>query len=277
MQNLLLLFAVYFLLTCEQHSTSKNISFSKQTVVDSIIRNIQPPAGYHRKTQAPGSFGEWLGNLRLKKDRTVYLFNGSRKANQDVQFAVIDISVGNKDLQQCADAVMRLRAEYFFSKGMDDSICFHDGNSTAISFSKWLKGERWKAKGDRLISYRISGSTTDRKKEFPNYLELVFSYCGTYSLSKELRQVDRLDKIKPGDVFIKGGFPGHAMIVVDVAENIRGEKVFMLAQSYTPAQDIHIVKNPASSFDTPWYPLSGQTEIETPEWVFQTSCLKTWN
>src|SRR5215471_12823760 len=111
MQNLLLLFVVYLLSTCEQNSTSKNISFSKQTVADSIISNIQPPAGYHRITQASGSFGEWLGKLRLKKDRTVYLFNGNRKANQDVQFAVIDVSVGNKDLQQCADAVMRLRAE----------------------------------------------------------------------------------------------------------------------------------------------------------------------
>jgi hypothetical protein len=172
---------------------------------------------------------------------------------------------------------MRLRAEYFFSKGWDDSICFHDANATAISFSKWLKGERWRANGNQLVKYRVVTTSVDRKKEFQNYLELVFNYCGTYSLCKELRQVEQLDKIKPGDVFIKGGFPGHAMIVVDVAENNHGDKAFMLAQSYMPAQDIHIVKNPTASSDTPWYPLSGQKEIETPEWTFQASQLKSWN
>ena len=34
------------------------------------------------------------------------------------------------------------------------------------------------------------------------------------------------------------------MIVADVAFNKKGEKIFILAQGYMPAQDIHIVKNP---------------------------------
>ncbi|MDR3713868.1 MAG: DUF4846 domain-containing protein [Puia sp.] len=58
------------------------------------------------------SFGEWLRSIPLKKDKTVYLYDGSRKQNQSAQFAVLDISVGKEDLQQCADAVMRLRAGY---------------------------------------------------------------------------------------------------------------------------------------------------------------------
>jgi hypothetical protein len=160
---------------------------------------------------------------------------------------------------------------------MDDSICFHTGSATPISFSKWLDGQRWKPKGNDLVPFYLSSHGNDRKKEFENYLETVFNYCGTYSLSKELRKVKDLEKIKPGDVFIKGGFPGHAMIVVDVAENDRGEKVYMLAQGYMPAQDIHIVKNPAESEKTPWYKLSNQIDIETPEWNFQTTDLKTWH
>ena len=51
-----------------------------------------------------------------------------------------------------------------------------------------------------------------------------------------------------GDVFIKGGFPGHAVVVLDMAENDRtGQRVFLLAQSYMPAQDIHIMKNPTNA------------------------------
>ena len=39
----------------------------------------------------------------FKKDKTVYLFDGSQKINQQAQFAVLNISVGKKNLQQCAD------------------------------------------------------------------------------------------------------------------------------------------------------------------------------
>jgi len=47
--------------------------------------------------------------------------------------------------------------------------------------------------------------------------------------------------IEPGDVMIRAGSPGHAMLVVDVAEDERGRRIYLLAQSYMPAQDIHIV------------------------------------
>jgi hypothetical protein len=277
MQILLFLFAVATLVGCEENSTTSNAVFTSPANIDSLLGNINPPPGYHRIKQPVGSFGEWLRTIRLKKDRHVYLYNGRLKSNQDAQFAVLDIPVGNKDLQQCADAVMRLRAEYFFNKGMDDSICFHDGDGTAIAFAKWLKGVRWRENGNHLVAYQGNSTISTRVKEFQNYLETVFTYCGTFSLSNELRKISEPGKMKPGDVFIKGGFPGHAMIIVDVAENDRGEKVFMLAQSYTPAQDIHIVRNPAESNFTPWYKLSEQTVIETPEWTFEITNLKTWN
>jgi hypothetical protein len=217
------------------------------------IGDIPVPQGYERVKSEKGSFGEWLRGVALKKDDHVYLYNGSLKRNQAAQFAVLDISVGNKDLQQCADAVMRLRAEYLYSEGRFNEIMFWDNENHCYRYTQG-----------------------NDRKAFDHYLENVFSWCGTASLEKQLNRVARLQEIIPGDVFIKGGFPGHAMIVTDVAINKEGKKVFMLAQSYMPAQDIHVVKNPLSEEQHPWYTVAEGKDIVTPEWVFTCDQLKSW-
>ena len=216
------------------------------------IADIPLPTGFKRIVAAPGAFTVWLRTLPLKKDKTVYLYNGDRKKNQSAQFAVIDISVGTKDLQQCADAVMRMRAEYLYSQQRFAEIDFTDNNQH---------------------HYRIPANAG--RNEFDQYLEQVFSRCGTLSLSRQLDAVNDFTGIEPGDVLIKGGSPGHAMMVVDVAVDSSGRKVYLLAQSYMPAQDIHIVVNPANSALSPWYEVK-DSFIPTPEWGFETSQLKKW-
>ncbi|RYY42631.1 MAG: hypothetical protein EOO06_20895 [Chitinophagaceae bacterium] len=88
------------------------------------IQKIPLPAGYKRISHPLHSFAGWLRDLPLKEDKTVYLYNGQLKRNQSAQFAVLDVSVGNRDLQQCADAVMRLRAEYLFERQQYSSLLF---------------------------------------------------------------------------------------------------------------------------------------------------------
>ncbi|HKO82672.1 MAG TPA: DUF4846 domain-containing protein [Chitinophagaceae bacterium] len=98
-------------------------------------------------------------------------------------------------------------------------------------------------------------------------------YC---LIRKAIESVTGLGLFQPGDVFIKGGFPGHAMIVVDIAQNKKGGKIFMLAQSYMPAQDIHIVKNPMNEKLSPWYEVSDSDEIITPGLTFTKQSLRKW-
>jgi hypothetical protein len=105
---------------------------------------------------------------------------------------------------------------------------------------------------------------------FIKHMYNVFSVCNSWSLEKELRP-KRLQDVQIGDVLIKGGFPGHVVIVVDVAVNKNGDKAFMLAQSYMPAQDIHILKGE----EGPWYFVKEGT-IDTPEYTFYSNQLKTW-
>ena len=50
----------------------------------------------------------------------------------------------------------------------------------------------------------------------------------------------------------------------------------MLAQGYMPAQDIHVVKNPANEILSPWYEAGEEVVIVTPEWEFKRDQLFSW-
>lgn len=84
-----------------------------------------------------------------------------------------------------------------------------------------------------------------------------------------------IEDVQIGDVFIQAGSPGHCVIVVDMAVNeTTGDKIVMLAQGYMPAQYIQILIGDKE--DSPWFSLGKEGEFRTPEWVFQTTDLKTW-
>ncbi|MBL7889594.1 MAG: hypothetical protein JNL24_08580, partial [Bacteroidia bacterium] len=94
---------------------------------------------------------------------------------------------------------------------------------------------------------------------------------------KELKQVSNLNDIQIGDVFIKGGFPGHAVLVVDVCENIKTKKrLFLIQQSYMPAQEIHVLKNYNDASLNPWYSVEFGDVLKTPEWDFSKTSLMRW-
>ena len=105
---------------------------------------------------------------------------------------------------------------------------------------------------------------------------MVFAYSGTLSLEKELISVS-IDNMNIGDVFIVGGSPGHAVIVVDMAVNSFGEKIFLLAQSYMPAQQTQLLINPMDGEISPWYSLNGKEKLITLQRTFELDTLKSWN
>ncbi len=127
------------------------------------VKSIPTPDGYKRVST--DGFGTYLRNLKLKNDKTVYLYNHEKKLNQDAQFAVIDMSVGDMDLQQCADAVIRLRAEYLFQSGKFSKIKFTNVQGTVLQFKP---------------PYDHGHLTL--------FLEYVFRFCNSYSLNKEVKK-----------------------------------------------------------------------------------------
>lgn len=255
---------------------TNNYLYSWQTDYDcnrSLFNNIDLPKGYKRIIFDKESFASWLQHIPLNASNIVYLFNGEKKYNQNAQYKVLDIDVGDKDLQQCADAVMRLRAEYLYSSNQYDKIHFNYTNGINIPFSKWSSGYYPSLKGNKVVW--TASANNKSYKSFKKYMLNIFMYAGTASLEKEMKSIS-LSEIEPGDVLIKGGFPGHAVTVIDVVVNKEtNDKAFLIAQSYMPAQSIHILKNPNNNELSPWYSTNEIKDvINTPEWTFYSNQLK---
>lgn len=242
---------------------------------NTIATRFRTPEGYMRVQVKENSFADFLRNSKLKPDGSpVHLFDGSVK-NRNVHAAVIDYDAGTRDLQQCADAVIRLRAEYFLQSQQYKKIHFNFTNGFNCEYSRWRQGYRVKVNGNK-VSWVKRSSSDSSYKSFREYLDIVFTYAGTISLYHELSPA-KFEEMQIGDVFIRPGSPGHAVLVADMAESKDGSKLYLLAQSYMPAQEIHILKNPLNKKISPWYKLSDHKTIVTPEWIFNSKDLRKFD
>lgn len=156
------------------------------------------------------------------------------------------MDIDSVDLQQCADAIIRLRAEYLYSKGLYDKIHFNFSNGFRCDYTKWAEGNRVKITGNHA-KWEKTNNVDYSYKTFREYLLTVFTYAGTISLYNELEPVRTTrdsTNFGVGTIIIEPGNPGHAVIVVDMIEKIEHswQKAILLAQSYMPAQEIEILK-----------------------------------
>lgn len=240
-----------------------------------IIDRYLTPIGFERIEVEENSFGEFLRNQELKPyGEKVLYFDGREKNKSNVYDSVFQVDIGNRDLHQCADAIMLLRAEYLYSIEEYDDIKFNFVSGFKAEYKKWMEGNRINVDGNNVNYYRAT-EYSNTYESFRKYMDMVFAYSGTLSLNQELQSVDIVD-MKIGDVFIVGGSPGHAVIVVDMAEDKNGDKIFMLAQSYMPAQQTQLLINPNDKIISPWYSLKEAERLITPEWSFDLESLKTW-
>ncbi len=237
---------------------------------NTIESRFAAPRGFTRVSAPKGSFAEYLRCVPLKPDGAAVHYYDGRVKPRDVAEAVLDVDVGERDLQQCADAIMRLRAEYLYERGKYDDIHFNFANGFRAEYAKWRNGYRITVTGNDAAWVRTA-APSDSHRDFRKYLDLVFAYANTTSLAREMAHVE-VAKMGVGDVFID---QGHSIIVVDMAEDAAaGKKVFMLAQSYMPAQEIHILKNTGDPGLSPWYDLDFGDTLQTPEWTFTSRDLK---
>ena len=235
-----------------------------------IATRICTPEGFER--EEGNAYEEFIRNQALMPHGSpVLLYNGTEKGNQNAHVAVLSIDVGERDRQQCADAALRLRCEFLYATEQFDKINYRLTNGDEFPYDKYRKGYRLNVE-DNSTSLVKTASADNSYAVFRKYCDILFAYAGTISVEKESQAIPKED-MRIGDIFVIGGSPGHCVIVMDMCENANGSKQFLLGQSYMPAQQIHILKNPASQ--SPWYSVDDlKFPLSTPEWTFQSECLK---
>jgi hypothetical protein len=243
------------------------------------INQIPTLEGYVRDTPQVGSFSAYLQNLPLKQDNNVvYTYEGKPRWYQDSHFAVVKLDVGKKNLQQCADVIIRLRAEYLFAQNRNQEISFHFTNGDTASYQKYLQGYRPIPDGN-VVQWVKKEPSTSSVPVLHQYLEMVYTYAGTASLAQELKKVKRFEEMEIGDVLVKPGVPlGHAVLIVDSARHPQtGEKIFLIAQGNTPAEEMHVIKNFDQPELTPWWKIPADRTFRIQGTEFRDEDIRRFN
>ncbi len=231
----------------------------------SIASRIAEPAGFAR---VPASgFAEWLRHLPLRPGRPPIRDRKGHVLPREPHVAIVDIDV--LPHQECADSAMRLRAEWLRASGRDAEVRFRFTSGDEASLERWQQGYRPQVSGNR-VTWRRSAAPDRGDATFRAYLATLFNYAGSASLEKETGALP-LGELAIGDLFVQGGFPGHVVVVVDLAEHpTTHERVFLLAQGFMPAQDLHVVRGPRDG----WFPVDFGPTLVTPDWTFRREHLR---
>ncbi|GAB2613383.1 DUF4846 domain-containing protein [Belliella aquatica] len=246
------------ILSCTGTEPNLNESNILENQGKTVYERFPAPKGFQKQMNPIGSWPAFLQGYPLLSSGSPLLdYKGNPISDQKSHVAVLNIDVGKKDLQQCADAIIRLRAEYLWQTDKKDQIDFKFTSGHSYSWQSYANGTRPEVKGNKVTFSNVT--TPDQSYDaFRRYLDIVFMYAGTISLHRDMKAVERKSEYQIGDALVHPGSPGHAVVIVDKAKNLKGEVIYLLAQGYTPAQSIHIVKSGHSGI-SPWFriPTSG--------------------
>lgn len=211
----------------------------------------------------------WAGYLQNLPEIKAPILNyrGEPVSNQWKHYAVLPFDVGRADLQQCADALIRIRAEFLFEEKRYSEISFRFTSGERFSYESFLAGKRPAASGSRNAVYTVSSSTNNHES-LRKYLDIVYTYTNTIALERDLLPAK---DFAVGTVVVHGGSPGHCFLIIDETTNEKGQKVFKLAEGYMPAQTIYILKNPEDG--SPWHLLS-KSRITTASYDFTSFSMR---
>lgn len=200
-----------------------------------FVKDIPVPENYTRKQYKIGSFSHWVQKLPLKRNNIIIKHDGSPLNNPNYSvLAVIDKAcLFKQDLEQCADYCMRFWADYHLeNKKLNEFYLFeYSGKKKHFNFPA---------------------------NEYQKFLKVCFTNSNSYSLKTGCKTVTE-ENLQPGDMFVqntKGGI-GHVSMILDVCENNKGKKLYLVGYSFMPAQEFHIEQANEEFGNNGWFTLDG--------------------
>ncbi len=225
-----------------------------------------------KRVETPvNSWENFLQNLKLQDfGKPILKYDGSEISDQKHHVGILTYDIGTTDLQQCADALIRLRAEYLFKNEKYSDIHFRFTSGDNYAWESYAKGIRPIINGNSVrFSQSANQNQLNNYPEFRKYLDIIFTYAGTISLARDLKEDRNKKEFEIGDLIITPGSPGHVVMIVDKIENA-DQKRYALVEGYTPAQSIHIL----SENGNPWFDLKISDNIPTPRYNFKNAVIK---
>lgn len=209
------------------------------------------------------AWGESLRSLPLyPPDREVTSYRGDVLHMPAAR--VIELPLVAGDLQQCADSILRLRAEWERKQGREPA--YHYTSGFVSRWADWKAGRRPVVSGSK-VTLGGGGKSGDTEANWTGWLTNLFMYAGTRSLGKDTVAPPGtpMADAEPGDLLVTPGSPGHAVLLLDVARGA-GRTWVLVGQGFMPAQDFHVVSGPNEG----WFEVAGGTLPTAPiamEWA----------
>lgn len=250
---------------------------TQEEVLDPIIPSettigtrFNPPAGYKRVQVSNDSFGKYLRDFKLREYTTkplAYDTAAKTLANNDSAPAVsvLDMDLINKsNLQEAANSVIRLYAEFLYKQGRFDDIAFNLLTTPAfrLDFRTWSEGGRLIEEGNSITWCKEHGEhckhrdvdTGTEYGVFKYYMQNVMLHSNISSLPSNMKSVS-MNEVTVGDIIVYADskIPD---IIVDMAENADGSKLLLIARGGNPASEIFIVRNESNSDLNPWHDMN---------------------
>jgi hypothetical protein len=215
-----------------------------------------PPEGYERLEPAD-AFGTHVRSLPLLPgSEPVRAHDGRVLTGHPAR--VIELPMVSGDLQQCADSILRVRAEWLKAQGLP--VTFHATSGDEMPWARWQAGER---------PYEVGGKLqwkAGTEGGWESYLARVFNWAGTRSLQYDTVAAT---EPRPGYLLVAPGSPGHAVLLLDVARKEgSGELVVLVGEGFMPAQSFHVELGPMSG----WWPY--EDGVSLPHWELPASGLR---
>lgn len=226
-----------------------------------LVQRFPPPEDFTRVEVAERSWGQWLRHLPLRPpEAPVRSHTGVvlLTSLMPVLGAVVDLD--ERKNQECADLIMRLRAEYLRWAGRESEIVFPVSGGK-LSWPEWKRGMRPRLVEGKL-RFSLTAELNSSRESFDRFLASVFAWCGTYSLAAEGKRVP-LAEIQVGDFFAHPGSPGHAVLVADLARDQAGNLKALILQGFMPAQSAHLLRPNAAQA---WFDLDPDGSLDLPVW-----------